>query len=165
MKTLAIYAYNDSKMLSNYLYESQYQWDANRIYGCLCDRAISINNQFNLSYFLETWSNTISYNTSYGANDTIQTTTQHYDIDALFRRFYRGPYAYTATDFIGYNCGEYLCPKGDDPSTYGVNEIQSLRCRADNGTFRLTFRENTTIPISFNASATTLQSRLEDLFT
>lgn len=31
----------------------------------------------------------------------------------------RGPYAFSATDFKGYNCGMALCPKGDYPYTTG----------------------------------------------
>jgi hypothetical protein len=35
----------------------------------------------------------------------------------------------------------------------------------DNGTFLLTFRENTTVPISYNASAKELEYHLEQLYT
>ena len=40
-----------------------------------------------------------------------------------------------------------------------------LKCRADNGSFTLTFRENTTYPISINATAAELEYRLEQLYT
>ena len=79
-----------------------------------------------------------------------------------------GPYAYAATDFIGYNCQQALCPKGDNPRTVNTNfsnEIQMLQCRADNGSFTLTFRENTTLPISINDTAAQLEYRLEQLYT
>ena len=79
-----------------------------------------------------------------------------------------GPYAYAATDFIGYNCQQALCPKGDNPRTMNTNfsnEIQMLQCRAVNGTFTLTFRENTTLPISINDTASQLEYRLEQLYT
>jgi hypothetical protein len=45
-----------------------------------------------------------------------------------------------------------------------VNEIQELHCLADNGTFQLTFRENTTMPISYNATALELQQSLEQIY-
>ena len=79
-----------------------------------------------------------------------------------------GPYAYAATDFTGYNCQRALCPKGDNPRTVNTNysnEIQTLQCRADNGSFTLTFRENTTLPISINDTAAQLEYRLEQLYT
>lgn len=46
-----------------------------------------------------------------------------------------------------------------------VNEIQSLVCRANNGSFTLTFRENTTLPISTNATINELKTRLEQIYT
>lgn len=46
-----------------------------------------------------------------------------------------------------------------------MNEIQELHCLADNGTFRLTFRENTTTPISYNATAAELKYHLEQIYT
>ena len=48
---------------------------------------------------------------------------------------------------------------------YIVNEIQSLKCIADNGTFLLSFRENVTTPISWNATLSQFANHLEDLFT
>ena len=80
--------------------------------------------------------------------------------------FYRGPYAYAATDFTGFGCATSACPTGDDPTTStGVNEVQRLSCTASSGLFFLTFRGNTTLPILYNANAATLQKRLQQLFT
>lgn len=46
-----------------------------------------------------------------------------------------------------------------------VNEIQQLNCRADNGSFMLSFRENVTLPIDWNSTVAEFQHRLEQLFT
>lgn len=46
-----------------------------------------------------------------------------------------------------------------------VNEVQELRCRANNGTFRLKFRENMTMPITVNDTTVELQKKLEQLYT
>jgi len=46
---------------------------------------------------------------------------------------YRGPWAFAATDFIGYKCTEIGCPLGDDPYTYGVTEVQIVFCDAGSG--------------------------------
>ena len=50
-------------------------------------------------------------------------------------------------------------------SLVSVNEIQTLNCLANNGTFRLTFRENTTLPISYNATTEELEFYLEQIYT
>jgi hypothetical protein len=46
-----------------------------------------------------------------------------------------------------------------------VNEIQALNCQADNGSFRLTFRNNATLPISVNSTAAEFKLSLEKIFT
>lgn len=46
-----------------------------------------------------------------------------------------------------------------------VNEIQSITCRANNGSFKLTFRENTTLAIDHNLTPTELKYRLEQIYT
>lgn len=48
---------------------------------------------------------------------------------------------------------------------YAVNEIQTLDCRADNGSFLLSFRENVTTPIFWNATLPEFERHLEQLFT
>jgi hypothetical protein len=103
----------------------------------------------------------VSFNAS-----TLTVATQFDDLAR--ERFYRGPFAFAATDFTGYNCVNAMCPKGDNPrshlSNYS-NEIQSLECRADNGTFTLEFRQNKTLPIPWDATAFELQGYLEQIFT
>lgn len=54
---------------------------------------------------------------------------------------------------------------GDNPRTYGVNEVQQLKCNADNGTFILSFRENFTTPIYWNTSVEQFTLQLEQLYT
>ena len=68
--------------------------------------------------------------------------------------------------FTGYDCSLRTCPFGDDPNTYGqVNELQSIVCAADTGTFTLTFRQSTSAAIPHNATSAMLESYLESLTT
>jgi hypothetical protein len=46
-----------------------------------------------------------------------------------------------------------------------VNEIQEIKCQADNGTFLLSFRENSTTPIYWNTSVSQFAHQLEQLYT
>jgi hypothetical protein len=46
-----------------------------------------------------------------------------------------------------------------------VNEIQEIKCQADNGTFLLSFRENSTTPIYWNTSVAQFEHQLEQLYT
>lgn len=58
------------------------------------------------------------------------------------------------------------CPRGDDPSTFDdVIERQLVQCLATTGTFTLTFRDQTTPTIPFNADEPTVKSALESLST
>lgn len=58
------------------------------------------------------------------------------------------------------------CPRGDDPSTYDdVIERQLMQCVATTGTFTLTFRDQTTADIPFNANEAAVKSALESLST
>jgi len=77
---------------------------------------------------------------------------------------YRGPFAFADTDYFGYGCEYMRCPVGDNPMTQGqVNEIQRIRCRADFGVFRLTFRNRTTDEIEPYATLEVFEAALEDL--
>jgi hypothetical protein len=80
--------------------------------------------------------------------------------------FFRGPYAFAATDFSGWACTSARCPNGDNPATrLGRNEIQALNCRADSGSFTITFRGNTTEAINFDDTHDVVEMRLEEVFT
>jgi hypothetical protein len=50
-------------------------------------------------------------------------------------------------------------------SPLAVNEIQEIKCQADNGTFLLSFRENSTTPIYWNTSVAQFAHQLEQLYT
>ena len=87
-------------------------------------------------------------------------------------RVYAGYYHQTFAGFEGHDCGDLTCPSGDDPKTYDQNfEVQRLTCiSGDAGTFTLTFRQQTTQPISVSAplrgpDPTSLQAMLESLST
>lgn len=74
-------------------------------------------------------------------------------------------------NYHGVDCSLRYCPKGDDPLTGTVsisssnplqyNEIQRVSCKADGGSFTLTFREKTSAIIPYNAKAYDLQSIIE----
>ena len=70
-----------------------------------------------------------------------------------------------ALGFEGYACHKAMCPHGDDPDTPGVNEIQNVTCSLTTGTFTLTFREQVTSAIAYNAVALTVQTALQALST
>lgn len=71
-----------------------------------------------------------------------------------------------AVRYSGYNCAKIPCPSGDDPWTIGqADEVQTITCLAIGGTFTLSFRGETTLPISFAASATQIETALENLIT
>ncbi len=82
---------------------------------------------------------------------------------------YRGPAAYSATDWIGFDCGSASCPTGLNPdslsSVQGDLEVQEVTCTGDGGTFTLTFRENTTLDIPYYTNATELEYLLEQIYT
>jgi len=68
--------------------------------------------------------------------------------------------------FEGYDCSERICPYGDDPMTLNqVEEVQLLSCVADLGSFKLSFRQETTKSIPFNATASQVEMALEGLTT
>lgn len=67
-------------------------------------------------------------------------------------------------DFTGYDCSEMLCPTGDDPiSEDQVNEVQTVRCIADGGSFKLSFRGEKTEAIPFDALAESSVSTIDDV--
>lgn len=90
---------------------------------------------------------------TYGSNNLANT----WDHDKLYgchctTNFYFGPLGGDVSEFIGYDCGQRMCPHGDDPLTEGdQQEVQAITCTHTSGTFTLTFRGQTTGAISYNA--------------
>lgn len=136
------------------------------IRGCSCYRTWSVNEQYSLKYF--------------PPGSLSQSTSNNYN----HSNFYRGPYAHSATNWIGYDCSLASCPTGLDPtlsssrigieranhieissSLIGNNEIQMLQCDANAGYLKLKFRENITRPIPWNSTAAQLEEYLEELYT
>jgi hypothetical protein len=78
---------------------------------------------------------------------------------------YFGPYESAYGDFTGgHDCSARMCPRGADPFEVGkANEKQTLLCTAVAGEFRLTFREETTAVIPFNAGTAQVKTTLEAL--
>eukprot|EP00607_Mallomonas_marina_P002978 CAMPEP_0182432722 /NCGR_PEP_ID=MMETSP1167-20130531/58449_1 /TAXON_ID=2988 /ORGANISM="Mallomonas Sp, Strain CCMP3275" /LENGTH=629 /DNA_ID=CAMNT_0024620567 /DNA_START=383 /DNA_END=2272 /DNA_ORIENTATION=- len=111
------------------------QWDADMVHGCACSRTYTVDNQF-----------------PPGQSGPIS--------------FYRGPYAYAVSDWTSYDCSAAQCPRGDSPLLAGArNEIQLMRCRANNGTMKLYFRGNYSDDISYNATGSTLAQTLRNMYT
>lgn len=64
-------------------------------------------------------------------------------------------------DAFGHDCSQLACPTGDDPSTAGVHEVQSITCSATGGSFTASFRQLTTAAVAFDATAAEVQAALE----
>ena len=77
--------------------------------GCSCLRAITVDGQYDVNY-----SKMIN---SFFYNDTSNTSVTY--TDEYLHKFYRGPYAFAATDFKSYLCDKAWCPMSDNPRTYG----------------------------------------------
>lgn len=171
MEKMAKYHYASNKEL---IVDMPYNlaWDAQRIQGCLCSRAISIDNQYDAVYLRQYRAFQFGFNDSFGADNTELASTS-ISTQAL-QEYQVPPYAFAAGDYTGYLCSQRRCPTGDVALRTGpyrhlpavrVNEVQQLVCRALNGSFTLWFRENQTMAIAYNASAEMLQYRLEQIFT
>ncbi|CAM9369942.1 unnamed protein product [Phaeothamnion confervicola] len=78
---------------------------------------------------------------------------------------FRGPYAFADTDSFGYDCSLARCPRGDDPLTAGVNEVQRISCIGGFGTFTLAFRGAETVELQYDASADDVEAALGALST
>ena len=74
---------------------------------------------------------------------------------------YRGPQAFAYTDFTGFDCSKAFCPRGDNPWTLGVNEVQAVNCTGRQGSFYLSLRDKATAMIAYDAKLTEVQALLE----
>lgn len=64
----------------------------------------------------------------------------------------------------GYDCGETLCPTGDDPLTENqANEMQIVQCIANTGYFVLYYRGVPTANIAHDASALVVQQAFQKI--
>lgn len=80
--------------------------------------------------------------------------------------YYLGPYSGAFGEFHDYDCSTRHCPLGADPYETGkVNEKQTIVCTATGGYFALTFRQQTTGRILFDATAADVKTALEKLAT
>lgn len=79
------------------------------IRGCACARSISVDNQYDPLYRAVV--SEYHFNRSTNASSW-------FDTDDL-EKFYRGPFAFAATDYRGYDCQSALCPKGDSMRSRG----------------------------------------------
>ena len=162
LREYAPYAYNNQKELSDMTYTSP--WDADWVRGCACFRAVSVDNQYYTDYKIPT--DGTSFPTGLVVESSGEASLSDVSLAYDLTKFYRGPYAYTATDWTSYTCSHAKCPKGDDPTTpVGVDEIQELSCRADAGAFQVFFRENVTTFIDYDATAAEFETHLEELYT
>jgi hypothetical protein len=175
LRQLAQYAYTDRKELAHFVYDAP--WDAERVYGCACARAVSVDGQYDI-YFNQPSGNateevpdTFLYDVALNLTSDGRLASRAYVSDAYLASFYRGPYAFAVTDYTGHACGQMRCPQGDDPRTAGVLEVQSLLCYASaadmaaGAWFRLQFRENASMPIAASSSLASLQARLQAMYT
>jgi hypothetical protein len=70
------------------------------------------------------------------------------------RKIYVGPKTGNVVQAFGYACSRHICPHGDIPDTINQNyEVQKFYCKADGGSFKFTFRGETTRAIAYNAVA------------
>jgi hypothetical protein len=86
-----------SKLSSDCLDDS-YDRLLSMIRGCSCFRSWTVNDQYGLNYF--------------PMGSLPQSIYNNYNRS----KFYRGPYAYAATDWIGSDCSLAACPTGLDPT-------------------------------------------------
>lgn len=157
------------------------------VQGCACARAISVDNQYDMALSSSSFLANVTFVASANMVNLSRIATSYEEIS----RYYRGPYAFSATDFIGFDCSQMRCPTGDDPRTYGgwpsssatsdvcahcemwhvVNDIQVLHCTAtasdiaQGEMLTLLFRENVSLPVVVNASLSDLSTALEATFT
>jgi hypothetical protein len=68
---------------------------------------------------------------------------------------------YCDEGFEGFDCSMRTCIKGDDPLTTGqLDEIQQIGCRADGGSFTLSFKDITTSNIAWDASVADVKAAI-----
>jgi hypothetical protein len=67
--------------------------------------------------------------------------------------------------YTGYDCGEWVCPGGDDPLTTGqVNEIQQIKCIANVGHIVIFFKGLPSLTLRWDATEAEVTAALERIF-
>ena len=74
-------------------------------------------------------------------------------------------YAGQTSSWTGHDCSLRTCPTGDDPYTDGADEQQSVNCSATAGTFSLSFRDELSGDIAWDATAATIATTLQAMST
>ena len=157
LKEIAGLSSNKYGEKTNVIYSTP--WDSDRIQGCVCFLKESVMNTNSVKYD-QPEINFVQIDGSLGTLDSYPNIfTQENS------KFYRGPMAYTYTDFIGVNCNQKKCPNGDNPLTDGVDEIQTIKCYATGGHFSLSFRNNVTMNIAASSNVRQLKYILEQVST
>jgi len=94
---------------------------------------------------------------NYGACSEVNVYETPWEADQFFGCLCDAGYA-------GYDCSVRTCVRGDDPlSTSQVNDVQLLECQADFGTFTLSFKRESTAPISVDASVSDVTDAINAL--
>ena len=162
LKEMAPYSYNGYKELAHFNYTTP--WDADMVTGCACFRSVSVDNTFYQDFIIP--KDGTSFPTGIEVDNSGEAVLSDVSLAFDISKYYRGPFAKTATDFTGVACSHGRCPKGDNPLTpYGVNEIQRFDCKANAGTFQIFFRENITMFIPYNSNVTDFKRALEQMLT
>lgn len=66
------------------------------------------------------------------------------------------------TGYLGFDCSLRECPRGDDPLTINQKyEVQIILCQAIGGSFTLTFDDQVSPNIAFNANAAAVETAIE----
>ncbi|CAM9386537.1 unnamed protein product [Pylaiella littoralis] len=125
------------------VYASPSTWDFDMIYGCLCDSG-----------------------GRGGAGDTDGFHGGVYRPRVGTRGFVSGLYTDNSklAGWGGYMCSQRTCPTGDNPrTTPGEFEVQTVACTLASGSFTMTFRDETTEAIAFDATPSEVAAALNYL--
>jgi hypothetical protein len=83
-----------------------------------------------------------------------------------------GIWTHNISDPMGYDCSQTQCPTGDNPArpkknltNYQVHEMQSLRCTATGGSFRIKFKGDHSEVLPFDIGVTDMETNLQAMKT